>query len=120
MVRPVFRSAPMRWLAEVGCLRGADGGVAVVVEDEELDGELEAVDGLELLDVEHEAAVAIDGDDFAAGVGDGDGDGHGDGVAHGAEAGGVVEALRVQGGAGEEVDLDAGAGVADDEAVFGC
>jgi hypothetical protein len=30
----------------------------------------------------------------------------------------VVEALRVQRGNGEEVDLDAGAGVADDEAIF--
>ena len=46
--------------AEVGLLRGADGGIAVVVQHEELDGKLKAVDRFKLLDVELEAAVAVD------------------------------------------------------------
>ena len=50
---------------------------------------------------------------------DGDGDGHGEAVAHGAEAGGVEDALTGAGGAGEEEDLDAGAGGAGDELVGG-
>lgn len=94
--------------AEVSGLRGADGGVAVVVEDEEADGQAEAGGGFELLAVELESAVAVDEDGAAAGGADADGDGHGQAVAHGPEAGGVVDALAGAGGAGEEMNLVTG------------
>ena len=74
---------------------------------------------LQLLDVELKAAISVDGDDLWARVCDGYGDGHRNGVAHRAQPGGVIQALRVQCRASEEVNLDAGAGVADDEAVAG-
>ena len=68
--------------------------VAAVVEDEDFDGEAEAADGFEFLEVHHDAAVAGEADDalFAA-EGDGGPEGGGDVVAHGGAAGVVVEAL---------------------------
>lgn len=105
-------------LAEVAGLGGADGGVTVVVEDEELDWELEAGSSFQLLNVELEAAVAIDEDGAAAAGGDGDGERRRQAEAHGSEAGGVVDALAVAGGTGEEEDLNAAAGAAGDEKIF--
>jgi len=64
-------------LAEVAGLGGADGGVSIVVEDEELDGKLEAGGGLELLNIELEAAVAIDENGAPAAAGEAHGERHG-------------------------------------------
>ena len=71
-----------------------------------------------LLDVELKTSVAINRDDLPAGICDRNRNGHRDGVAHRSKTGGMVKPLRVQGRAGQQVDLNAGSGVADYQTVF--
>src|SRR5208282_3994137 len=52
---------------EVIDLRGADGGVAVIVGDKEFDGQAKTLDSGQLLDVHLETSVAINADRPASG-----------------------------------------------------
>ena len=68
-------------IAEDVFLRLADLVVAVVVDDEEFDGQPIRDDGLQFLQVHHDAAVALKADDALA-ARDGGADGSGQAVAH--------------------------------------
>ena len=104
-------------LAEEGGLRRANRGVAVVVQHEERDRELQACDGFEFLDVELEPAVAVDADGTAPAAGEACADGGRNAEAHRAEGGGVKDPLPVLDAQRQQEELDAAAGTARHDVV---
>src|SRR5438105_9477315 len=100
-------------------LRGANGGVTVIVHDKKLDRQVQAGDGLQLLNVELKAAIAIHANGAAPSAGETDADAARNGVPHGAETGGMVNPLAGAGGAGEQKDLNGAAGTAGNHQVVG-
>src|SRR5258708_23446806 len=85
-------------LPEEVCVRGLDGSVAVVIQNEKLDGQLVAGDRGQFLDIELESAIPIHANCPPFLIRKTDPNACGNPKAHGAESGGVEYALSFFGG----------------------
>ena len=85
-------TANSRFTEEIG-LRCADRRIALVIQHEEFDGQVQARDGLQFLNIELESAVAVHANGVAAIAGDTHADGGCDAKTHGAQRRGMKNAL---------------------------
>src|SRR5258708_17353978 len=88
-------------LPEEVCLRGPDGSVAIVIQNEKLNGQLVAGDRGQFLDIELESAIPIHANCPTLAIRKTDPNACGNPKAHGAESGGVEDALSFFGGVGK-------------------
>src|SRR5216683_229194 len=94
-----------------------DRGVAVVVDDEELDRQVEANDRFQLLDVQLKAAVAVDADRPLPTAREAPADAGGKPEPHRAQAAGAEQTLPLLHGEREPERVDADTGAAGDDQV---